>query len=141
MADVVVDPDEIDRVARTLAREDAASKHELRHYLRSQGGTAMALVALPVVKKRVAALLAASDGKMRRDTRILLLEFAAKYGLRVRANSEGTMAGRVNFRVTAQQMDLIQDAARRAGTATYAEWCRQVCIEAATRAWNNEPGA
>ncbi len=135
---VPIDVDEVDRVARLIARVDGASAKALRHYL---SGDTTAQAVMPTLRRRVKALLDTADSTMRRDVRVTLLEFGAKYGLQVRASPAGEdmLTAEVRFRVTPQMMDQIKDRAKQAGFDTYAEWCRMVLGKAAET--GNDPGA
>ncbi len=134
---VPIDVDEVDRVVRLIARVDPPSAKALRHYL---NGDTTAQAVMPTVRRRVKALLDTADSTMRRDVRLTLLEFGAKYGLQVRATAEdeNLMTAEVRFRTSPRELDLIKEAAKRAGFTAYAEWARMVLGKAAEA--GSEPG-
>ncbi len=123
--------EDVDRIARLLAQHDANSKHALRYYLR--GSTEWDMI-LPTVRRCMRDLLNDRTRNLRRDVRLELLEFAAKYGLSIRLTASGTEPSneRVSTRVTATQKDDIEMAAKLAGKSP-TDWVRETLVREARK--------
>lgn len=120
--------DEVDRVARLLADIDADSKRDLRHYL--AGATDWRMVNA-ILKRCIRRLVNDPNRRLRVDHRVLLLEYASKYGLRVgNTKADEPMTEWVRFKVTPAQKDAVNKAAATAGH-DLTTWARNVVMKAA----------
>lgn len=127
---------EVDRMARLLAQVDADSKYALRYFLAGQ--TTLDFV-LPIVRRRLKAVLQAPERKLRSEQRLQMLEFAAAYGVRTRPTvADEPVSATFNMRFTPTHMDLLRDAAKLSDQKL-TDWCRETLVREAKKIVEDRP--
>lgn len=124
--------DEVEAIGKLLGDIDAQSRHELRHFLAGQTDWRLAQ---RIIKRCINRLVHDSKARLRRDHRERLLEYAARYGLRIGSTlADVPMTETFRFVCTPDQKDELERAAREAGYVDNASaWGRDVLLREAAK--------